>query len=77
MTDPIPREIPIPKEDGTMSDTQNRTPDRDVTMTPMPSPSDSNQDTSAPPVHRYPARSCQPPERYGWTPNSRLEEGGV
>ena len=68
MTDSVPREIPIPEVEGTMSDTQNRTQERDVTMTPMPSP---------PPVRRYPARSHQLPERYVWTPNSHLEEGGV
>ena len=77
VTDPISREMPNSEEDGTRLDTRNCTPDQDVTTTPMPSPSDSNQDTSAPPVCRYPARSHQPPERYGYTPNSRLEEGGV
>ena len=77
MTDPISKEMPNSEEDETKSDNWNCTPYRDVITTSMPSPPNSHQDTSVPPVHRYPEIPCQPPERYGYTPNSRLKEGGV
>ena len=76
VTDCIPREIWIPEEDGIRSDARNCTPDWNITKTPIPFLLNSNQNKS-PPVRRYPWRSRQPPEGYGWTPNSCLEECSI